>query len=247
MSDTDILAKINSVSNWYHQIEVRPGIITPGTNNSQEALKRLNLPEDCAGLRVLDLGARDGFYSFEFEKRGAAVTAVDYFPPDISGFNVAAELLNSKVTFIQDNIYTISKKKYGTFDIVLFLGLLYHMRDPLLALDNIRELCSNLLYLETYVIDNSFSLTNGSIVPLNSISEELRDIPIMQFYSKDSFKKSYDTYWGPNAKCVELMLIESNYSIIEKNLFGDRAVFKCKVTLDDKLEYFNKVARDIIR
>lgn len=246
MNDIDILAKINSVSHWYHRIEIKPGIITPGTNDSKEALKRLNIPEDCSGLRVLDLGARDGFFSFEFEQRGADVTAIDYFPPDKSGFNVAAELLNSKVTFIQDNIYAVSKEKYGTFDIVLFLGILYHMRDPLMALDTIREVCSNLLYLETYVIDNSFSLTDGDTVPLNSISEELEAIPIMQFYPKDSFKKSFDTYWGPNVKCVELMLIESNYSIIEKSLFGDRAVFKCKVTLDDKLEYFNKVARGII-
>lgn len=88
-------------------------------------------------------------------------------------------------TYMQDNIYNISKNKYGTFDIVLFLGLLYHLPDPLLAPDIVRSACRDLMYLETYLIDNSFLLSNGHKVPLHSISKQLHDVPIMQFYPKN--------------------------------------------------------------
>jgi tRNA (mo5U34)-methyltransferase len=247
MDEKDILDKIASVEHWYHRIEIRPGIITPGINDSPEALKRLNIPDDCSGLKVLDLGARDGFFSFEFEKRGADVLAVDYFSADGTGFKVAAELLNSKVKYIQDNIYSVSKEKYGTFDIVLFLGLLYHLPDPLLALDLIRTVCSNVLYVETYVIDNAFLLPNGDKVPLDAISKELQNIPIMQFDPLDSLNKGRPNYWGPNAKCMERMLIQSNFSVVEKNVFGDRAVFKCEITSDTKVKHLTDISRSLVQ
>lgn len=189
------------------------------------------------------MGTRDGFFAFEFEKRGAEVVAVDYFPADMTGFKVASELLNSKVEYRHDNIYNISRDKYGTFDIVLFLGLLYHLRDPLLALDIIRSVCMDMLYLETLVIDNLFLLPDGNNVTLSSISKDLQNIPIMQFYPKDSFNKGFTNYWGPNLKCVELMLIESNFSVIEKKLFGNRAIFKCKASSDEKIEFHKNIAR----
>jgi len=245
-TESEVMAKVNSVKHWYHQIEVRPGIVTPGINNSSEVLKRLDISDNCQRLRVLDLGTRDGFFAFELEKRGAEVIAVDYYPADSTGFKVASELLNSKVTYIQDNIYNISKEKYGTYDIILFLGLLYHLRDPLLALDIIRDICRNELYLETYVIDNAFLLPDGGKVPLHSISEKLQDIPLMEFFPRDSLNKDFSNYWGANFKCVELMLIESNFSIVEKGLYGDRAIFKCRISFDKELDYQKKIARGIV-
>ena len=56
---------------WYHRIEVRPGVITPGINDSPLQLQMMQLPADCSGMRVLDIGTRDGFFSFELERRGA--------------------------------------------------------------------------------------------------------------------------------------------------------------------------------
>ena len=61
-------AMIAGYKSWYHRIEVRPGIITPGANDSPLNLQMLQLPADCSGMRVLDIGARDGFFSFELER-----------------------------------------------------------------------------------------------------------------------------------------------------------------------------------
>lgn len=246
MKESEVLERINSYKNWYHKIEIMPGIITPGINESKIVLERLKIPEDCSGLRVLDLGTRDGFFAFEFEKRGAEVIAMDYMPAEKTGFHIAAELLNSRVTFIHENVYNISPDKYGYFDIVLFLGLLYHLRDPLYVIDKIRAVCKDILYLETFVIDNRFLLPDGSMTSLDSISKLLRDIPIMQFYPGDSLNKGITNYWGPNLKCVELMLEEANFSILEKNLYNDRAIVKCKVDNNKRKEFFMNIARGLV-
>ena len=73
-----IVDLIRNVEFWYHQIELAPGIVTPGVNDSPAVLRNLEalgLPDDCSGLRVLDIGCRDGFFSFAMEARGANVTS----------------------------------------------------------------------------------------------------------------------------------------------------------------------------
>lgn len=61
MTDAEVWKLLATVEHWYHQIELRPGLVTPGHNGARHILARLELPEDCSGMRVLDLGTRDGF------------------------------------------------------------------------------------------------------------------------------------------------------------------------------------------
>lgn len=151
-------------------------------------MELLELPADCSGLRVLDLGANDGFFSITLEKRGAKVVAVDYLPPERTGFPLVREVFKSRVKRYTDNIYNVSKSTYGEFDIVLCLGLLYHLRDPLRALSRIREVCRGELYVESFVIDSRLVRPdqpgrNGSDVPKGLVeaatdeAEITRDIP----------------------------------------------------------------------
>lgn len=266
--EADTARKINSVKNWYHRIEVQPGITTPGVNDSQAVLRLLNLPEDFSGKRVLDLGTRDGFFAFEAARRGAEVVAVDYVPSDKTGFKVAAELLNVDVTYandydgkdehlaqgvkaqrraggityVQENIYHLSAKQYGTFDVIFCLGLLYHLPDPLLALNIIRELCSEDLYLETHVIDKAFLKSDGTFIELASLSADLEHSPIMQFYPGSSLNNDPSNYWAPNLKCMELMLMESSFAVHEMILNGQRGIFKCQTVDDTNLKYFMDIA-----
>src|SRR6201996_4023048 len=136
----EALRLIAAHPHWYHQIEVAPGVVTPGVNDSQMILDTLRLPDDLSGLRVLDIGARDGFFSFECERRGAAeVVAIDYLPPEETGFPIAKKLVGSDVELRQANVYDLTPEEFGTFDLVLFLGVLYHLRDPMLALDRIAD------------------------------------------------------------------------------------------------------------
>jgi tRNA (mo5U34)-methyltransferase len=242
----EVLKKIQSVKHWYHQIEILPGVITPGINNSAEALSLLDLPERCEGKRVLDLGTRDGFFAFEMERRGAEVVAIDYMPAERTGFKVASELLDSHVAFQQDNIYNVSREKYGEFDIILFLGLFYHLPNPLQALTILRSLCKEELYLETYVIDNALLLPNGEKQPLVQLAKILEDIPLMQFYHRNALNNDPSNFWGPNMKCVEQMLEECNFAVVKRVLHGERGIFKCAIRNDPHLRHQLDIARGAI-
>jgi tRNA (mo5U34)-methyltransferase len=247
LSEEEVHAAIRSVPNWYHQIEVSPGIVTPGINQTAESFARFQFPEDCTGLRVLDLGTRDGYFAFEMEKRGAEVLAVDYFPADKTGFSVAANLLRSKVTYLQANIYDLTPAKHGTFDIVLILGLLYHLPDPMLALSLCRKLCKSRLYLETQTIDHAFLQPDGTFANLVDIHPSLTHCPIMQFYPKDSLNHDHTNYWAPNEICMTRMLEETLFEVVRKQTFGPRAIFECRVILDHRLHHFDLQSRGIVR
>jgi tRNA (mo5U34)-methyltransferase len=180
MDSADVQQRVDSYKNWYHRIPLMPGITTPGVNDTESCLSLLHLPGDLRGMRVLDIGARDGFYSFECERRGADVVAIDYMPPERTGFPIARAILNARVEMMQENLYQLSPEKWGTFDLVLCLGVLYHLRDPLLALDIVRSLTRHRLILETHVIDEALLMWDGTKRSLSEVAPHLRGVPLMQ-------------------------------------------------------------------
>src|SRR5437870_7721511 len=122
---------------WWHTIDLGGGVITPGASDNLKTLPKLGLPERLDGKAVLDIGAWDGFYSFEAERRGAArVLATDSFSWDgggwgrKDGFELARHALRSHVEDRTIDVLALSPDIVGTFDVVLFLGVLYHMRHP---------------------------------------------------------------------------------------------------------------------
>jgi tRNA (mo5U34)-methyltransferase len=238
VTDADARALIAAYPRWYHRIEVRPGIITPGVNDSPLTLQMLQLPVDCTGMRVLDIGARDGFFSFELERRGADVLAVDYMPAARTGFPIAAELLGSRVVFRQANIYHLTPDEIGTFDLVLFLGLLYHLPDPIRAMRILRRLCSWRMYLETLVIDSIVTTADGSKTTLAALNEQLTEIPLMQFFPGASHNGDPTNYWGPNVPCVEAMLVETEFRVERVERVPRRALFQCAVASNPQTAYY---------
>jgi tRNA (mo5U34)-methyltransferase len=238
VTDADARAMVAAYPRWYHRIEVRPGLVTPGINDSPHNLQMLELPAECAGMRVLDIGARDGYFSFELERRGADVLAIDYMPPEQTGFPIAARLLGSRVVFRQANIYQLTPAEIGTFDLVLFLGLLYHLPDPMRAIRIVRRLCRGRMYLETLVIDEGLLLPDGSEAPLAELDDRLAAIPLMQFFPGSAYNGDPTNYWGPNVRCVEAMLAESEFHVERIARVPRRALFQCAAVSDGKTAYF---------
>jgi tRNA (mo5U34)-methyltransferase len=208
-SEAEIRAKIESAPQWFHQIELAPGIVTPGRDNSASKLERLNIPADLAGKRVLDIGTNDGFFSFECERRGAHVIAIDEAPTP--GFRVAHELLGSAVEFRRLNIYDLAPEELGTFDIVLCLGVLYHLRHPLLALERVHTICTDLLILETQVCDRYFMDASGDRRELALIAPELLATPIAQFYTSNELNGDVTNWWSPNIMALHGMLQSTGF------------------------------------
>jgi tRNA (mo5U34)-methyltransferase len=185
---------------WYHSIDLGEGIVTRGIDDTPVRLARLDLPASLEGLSVLDIGAWDGFFSFECERRGAArVVATDYYSWHGSGwgakagFELAREALGSHVEDVDVDVMDIAPSRLGTFDLVLFLGVLYHLRHPLLAIEKIAAVTRGTLILETVV----------DLVGLGR--------PAMAFYPDRELNADPTNWWGPNQEAVVGMLKSAGF------------------------------------
>ena len=190
---------------WHHSIDFGNGIVTAGQDNSPKKLKRLQLPNSFAGKTVLDIGAWDGFFSFEAERRGAKrVLATDSFVwrggcewADKSGFDLGKKTFRSKVEEMEIDVLELSPEKVGTFDVVFFLGVLYHMKHPLLALERVASVASDFLVLETAVDMLSYKR------------------PAMAFYVNDEVGRDATNWCGPNPAAVVGMLKTVGFRRVE--------------------------------
>jgi tRNA (mo5U34)-methyltransferase len=216
IKETEIQKMIDSVPVWHHRIELAPGIFTPAIQQTQDLLAAIDLPEDLSGLRVLDLGARDGFFSFECEKRGATeVIAVDYSPVELTGFGVASKILNSKVKWITANVYRTNEFNLGKFDLILFLGVIYHLRNPYLAIDRIYDMLQidGKVIVESHVIDGGFVNENGDWIGLKEIDPRLEKLQIAQFYQGGDLGGDHTSPWAPSLNTLEIMFQNSGFKV----------------------------------
>ncbi|MCW2981921.1 MAG: methyltransferase protein [Solirubrobacterales bacterium] len=210
-------AAIAKQAKWHHRIEVAPGVTTPGLQDTPALLGQIGMPEDLTGMRVLDIGARDGFFTFEAEKRGAAeVVALDNEPPHHTGFAIAAELLGSKATYVTENVYALDQERFGRFDLVLFLGVIYHLRHPLLALDRIHDVTADegLMLIETHMIDEGLVDGEGNWRALRDFSPDLEKLPLAQYYPGDMLGSDPTSQWAPNRVALEGWLRGSGFEPI---------------------------------
>jgi tRNA (mo5U34)-methyltransferase len=155
---------------WYHTIELAPGVVTPGWFDTRSVVRELPFPASLEGRRCLDVATFDGFWAYEMEKRGAEeVHAIDVLEPTRwdwpigstaatvaainrrkeggRGFEVAHSALRSKVIFEERSIYDLSPDAVGMFDFVYVGSLLLHLRDPVRALERVRSVCRGQLLL----------------------------------------------------------------------------------------------------
>jgi tRNA (mo5U34)-methyltransferase len=240
-----VLAEIARVPHWYHRIEVTPGIVTPGVNDTPTVLENLPLPADCSGLRALDIGARDGFFSFELERRGADVVALDYVPADQTGFAVASKLLGSKVPYVVDNVYNLDPKVVGTFDLVLFLGVIYHLRDPLLALERIWGVCKDRLFVESQVLDNAYLTPSGEFTSLALAAPGLADAHIAQFYPGTALNGDNTNWWVPTLACLREMIHETAFDVDYERMMGARGIIGARRTEEKDRVYFRTLDKSL--
>jgi tRNA (mo5U34)-methyltransferase len=199
-----VRAEIANV-NWYHQIDLGDGIVTPGVDDSPSRMAPLELPRDLSGKSVLDIGAWDGFFSFEAERRGASrVLATDSYCwsgegwGTKEGFLTASRILGSRVDDLEIDVMDLSSDRIGTFDLVLFVGVLYHMRHPLLALERVAGVTGDQLIFDSHT----------------AMIEE-RD-PMMLFYPGTELNNDPTNWWGPNPPAVEAMLRDVGFRRIER-------------------------------
>jgi tRNA (mo5U34)-methyltransferase len=189
---------------WYHTIDLGQGVVSQGIDETPLRLARLALPSTRRGQTVLDIGAWDGFFSFEAERRGAArVVASDYYSwygtgwGTKAGFQLAREALGSRVEDLDVDVMDLSPERMGTFDVVLLLGVLYHLPNPVQALERVASVTRRLLILETVVDMVGFSR------------------PAAAFYPGRELNGDPTNWWGPNVPAVRGMLQAVGFERVE--------------------------------
>jgi tRNA (mo5U34)-methyltransferase len=211
---------------WWHSIDLGHGVVTTGYKSAEHLRNELTAMRfpDVRGRSVLDIGAWDGFYSFEAERRGAArVVALDHFVwcldtpaqhgyvercrregvtpqpyetvpeiwrpdelPGKRGFDLAHGLLESKVESVVDDFSSLDLQELGSFDVVLFLGVLYHLKDPVGALERLRRLTREVAVIETEAME----MPGGA------------DVELWESYSTDQLQGDITNWWAPNCAAL---------------------------------------------
>ena len=233
MNKDELQARVNALR-WYHTIDLGQGVVTRGIDNTPERLSRVQLPERLSGRSVLDIGAWDGFFSFETERRGAArVVATDYYSwhglgwgtgQGKAGFELARAALGSRVEDVDLDVMDLSPDTVGTFDIVLFLGVLYHLPNPLLALERVASVTDDLLIIETVV----------DMVGFNR--------PVVAFYPGRERNGDPTNWWGPNPAAVEGMLRSVGFKRVDPLTPARSVVFRAARAVWHRIKGENDLA-----
>lgn len=238
VNQLDLAKEVAKIKYWHHYYNFGGGIETKTGKQARfchqfQQWILTAIPQDLTGKTVLDIGAWDGFYSFAAEKRGAKrVLATDSFiweqrqlyglddnfwrdfGAGKQGFELARKIFNSQVEDYNIDVLDLDPAQIGTFDVVLFLGVLYHMKYPLYALEKVRSVTKELLILETH-----FSLF-FSLFP----------IPLMRFYPTNELSKDVTNWTGANIALVKSWLLTAGFRKAELVKWRkDRVIFHAYV------------------
>src|SRR5271154_3900715 len=213
----EIEARVRAHPYWYHRIALPEGVETPGWAPVDASAYRI--PERLDGKRVLDVGAWDGYWTFEALKRGAReVVAIDDFSDDVGSlvraersawatFDLCRELLGydtERCRREQMSVYEVSEARLGRFDVVFFFGTLYHLRHPLLALDRLSAICDGDIYVESAILDD-FSAYRG-------MGKGYGTEMVMEFYPDAQYGNNQTNWWSPTLNTLGHMTRAAGFS-----------------------------------
>ncbi len=213
-------------ASWYHTFEVWPGILTPGVLglNARPFLDEAGVPADLTGIRALDVGTWDGPIAFELERRGASVVALDVQNPDETGFNAAHEIRRSRVQYVRGSVYEVTQVLTGSFDLICYLGVFYHLKDPVKAFE---ELCAVLeadgqIIFEGECMLNYAETVDGKAVRGESVKQlAASDVPLA-LCAPGQFKER-PNWFIPNLACLRSWAGAGGLDIVRHAFIEDPA------------------------
>jgi tRNA (mo5U34)-methyltransferase len=215
-------AQIAALAPWFHNLHFADGLQTAPEHPlgdfpsyKWEVVSKL-IPEDLAGWNVLDVGCNAGFYSFQLARRGARVLGIEHDPHYLEQAQWAAREygIEEHVRFRQQSVYELGRS-VEQFDLVLFMGVFYHLRHPLLALDLLARRTTRLMVFQTLTM------------PGSEVTDVPEDLSLMdrELLSQDGFPQMAfieqrlagdpTNWWAPNHAAVLAMLRSAGLSVLE--------------------------------
>ena len=203
---------------WWHSFELPDGRIIEGVATLESLRNRIAqfpIPARLAGKRVLDIGTWDGWFAFEMERRGAEVMAIDCW--DNPRFHEIHQALGSRVDYRQMDVYELTPERIGRFDIVLFMGVLYHLKHPLLALERVCALTTELAAVDSFVLTEE--RLPGAGVDRRAL---------LEFYETDEFGGQTSNWCGPTVPCLMAFCRTAGFARVElQNVLEYGACIAC--------------------
>jgi tRNA (mo5U34)-methyltransferase len=212
--------EIEALGPWFHNLHLPDGRQTAPDHPLGDfpaykwAAIAPHIPEDLDGWTALDVGSNAGFYSFELARRGAHVTGLEPDERYLVQARWAAGVFGLDVEFRQGDVYDLLHA-IEMWDLVLFMGVLYHLRHPLLGLDAVARTVRRLLVLQTLTMPG-----DERVEPQDDVSIDDREQLLQPGWPKMAFverKLAGDktNWWAPNAACVEAMVRSSGLEVDE--------------------------------
>jgi tRNA (mo5U34)-methyltransferase len=216
-------AEIAALGPWFHNLHLPDGRVTAPDHPLGDfpAFKwsriQDTLPRDLRGWTALDIGCNAGFYTFQLAARGARVTALEPDPHYLEQARWAAERfrLADRIELRESSVYDLAGTD-ESWDIVLFMGVLYHLRYPLLALDAVARVVRRLLLLQTLTMPGEQRVEAPRDLALsdrNRLTEP--GWPQMAFLER-RLEGDPSNWWAPNAAAVEAMARSSGLEVLDR-------------------------------
>lgn len=221
LTPAEIESQVRALGKWFHNIDLKGVKTAPDHFLGDYPSVKFSafqhaIPQDLTGKSVLDIGCNAGFYSIEMKKRGAArVLAIDSDNDYLKQARFASSVNEMEIEFRNMNVYEVPQLR-EKFDVVIFMGVLYHLRHPLLALDLLHDHVAKDL-----LIFQSMQRGSKSVFPVEDnypFSETeifaKEDFPRMHFI-EHHYSGDCTNWWIPNRACVEAMLRSSGFDIVD--------------------------------
>lgn len=206
----DVEGRVRELGPWFHDLDLH-GVRTAPDHPLGGFLRDLwsqvepAFPADMSGKTVLDIGCNAGFYSLQLHARGAQVTGIEHDPHYLAQARYAADVLGADIEYLQLDVYDVDRLG-RRFDYVLFMGVLYHLRYPLYALDKVARLPREKLVFQSLLrgTGGRMELERDYPITEEAIFEDPR-YPAMYFI-EGSYAGDPTNWWAPNQAGMEAML-----------------------------------------
>jgi tRNA (mo5U34)-methyltransferase len=215
--------QLSKLAPWFHNLHLPDGRQTAPDHPLGDfpaykwAAVATHIPDDLDGWTALDLGCNAGFYAFELARRGARVTGLDVDEHYLRQARWAADQLGvqDRVEFRRGTVYELAHMEQR-WDLILFMGVLYHLRYPLLALDAVAQRVNRLVVLQTLMMPGEERLSTPRDLSLEERERLLEPgWPIVAFVEHE-LAEDATNWWAPNAAAVEAMVRSTGLSILSQ-------------------------------
>ena len=228
--NSSLARRIHALDPWFHNL-VLDGIETAPNHflgdYPRQKFQRFGaaIPVDLSGKSVLDIGCNAGFYAFEMKRRGAArVVAVDNNPRYLAQAKLAAEVLGHDIELRQMDVYRVGELR-ERFDLVIFMGVLYHLRHPLLALDRLHDHVVGDMLLFQSMLRGPDAVDVEVDYPFENTDVFERPGHPAMYFVEHRYAGDWTNWWIPNRAGVEGMLRSAGFRIEQR---AEDEVYLCR-------------------